>query len=157
MPVPKDAVGSVPRLSFIFCNLFPGRNPRDSDHSPSGRLKNSRLMNIIQTVPRIDCKAFAKCGKKSLAHCRRYKRTDEECAGCRLVRRRERGNYRTLPNGRLTKQCSVCAEWYGIHRFYPRTLKRGEKVYFTFSSECRSCKSRKVSAYQRDKQQLKIK
>ena len=22
-------------------------------------------MNIIQTIPRIDCKAFAKCGKKS--------------------------------------------------------------------------------------------
>ncbi|UVP64293.1 hypothetical protein NXW33_18360 [Bacteroides fragilis] len=30
-------------------------------------------MNIIQTIPRIDCKAFAKCGKKSLSHCRRYK------------------------------------------------------------------------------------
>nr|DAD88024.1 MAG TPA: hypothetical protein [Siphoviridae sp. ctYJD4] len=31
MPVLKDAVGSVPRLSFIFCKPFPGRNPRDSD------------------------------------------------------------------------------------------------------------------------------
>ncbi|MCA5612487.1 hypothetical protein [Bacteroides fragilis] len=87
-------------------------------------------MNIIQTIPRIDCKAFAKCGKKSLSHCRRYKLTDEEC--------------------------SVCGEWYGVHRFYPRTLKRGEKVYFTFSSECRRCKSLKASVYQRNKQQLKI-
>ncbi|MCM0245794.1 hypothetical protein [Bacteroides fragilis] len=113
-------------------------------------------MNIIQTIPRIDCKAFAKCGKKSLSHCRRYKLTDEECAGCELVRRRERGNYRTLSDGHVMKQCSVCGEWYGVHRFYPRTLKRGEKVYFTFSSECRRCKSLKASVYQRNKQQLKI-
>ncbi|KAB5477589.1 hypothetical protein FSA01_15120 [Bacteroides fragilis] len=106
-------------------------------------------MNIPQTIPRIDCKAFAKCGKKSLSHCRRYKLTDEECINCRLVHRRERNNYRTSPDGRLMKRCSICGEWYYFHRFYPRTLNRGEKVYSTFSSECRRCKSLKASTYQK--------
>ncbi|MFK2809838.1 hypothetical protein ACIXWY_24885 [Bacteroides fragilis] len=106
-------------------------------------------MNIPQTIPRIDCKAFSKCGKKSLSHCRRYKLTDEECINCRLVHRRERNNYRTSPDGRLMKRCSICGEWYYLHRFYPRTLNRGEKVYSTFSSECRRCKSLKVSTYQK--------
>lgn len=76
-------------------------------------------MNIIQTIPRIDCKAFAKCGKKSLSHCRRYKLTDEECAGCELVRRRERGNYRTLSDGHVMKQCSVCGEGMAFTGFIP--------------------------------------
>lgn len=91
-------------------------------------------MNIIQTIPRIDCKAFAKCGKKSLSHCRRYKLTDEECAGCELVRRRERGNYRTLSDGRVMKQCSVCGEWYGVHRFLSQSPEERREgiLYFQF-------------------------
>jgi len=30
-------------------------------------------MNVIQSVPRQDCKVFAKCGVKSLSHWRRYR------------------------------------------------------------------------------------
>ena len=37
-------------------------------------------MNIHQTVPRSDCTSFAKCGKHSLAYCRKYGAS--ECGLC---------------------------------------------------------------------------
>lgn len=103
-------------------------------------------MNIRQSVPRVDCKAFAKCGVKSLSHCRRYRDKDEECVCCELVKRRERGNFITTPDGRIRKKCSVCGHFFFLHRFYPRTLIRREKTYYCYSSECRQCKSEKVKA-----------
>ena len=33
---------------------------------------------------RVDCVAFAKCGVKSLSHCRRYRGEDNYCKGCTL-------------------------------------------------------------------------
>ena len=39
---------------------------------------------------RVDCKAFAKCGVKSLSHCRRYRGEDTYCKGCTLIRRKPR-------------------------------------------------------------------
>lgn len=41
-------------------------------------------MNIRQFVPRKDCKAFAKCGFKSLSRCRRYRGEDKTCKGILL-------------------------------------------------------------------------
>ena len=101
-------------------------------------------MNIPQSIPRIDCKKFARCGKKSLGHCRRYRDKDEECSSCQLIYRRQRDNMRTGPDGKMLRRCSICGNWYYLHRFYPKTMKYKEKKYFTYSSECRRCKSAKV-------------
>ena len=46
---------------------------------------------------RVDCKAFAKCGVKSLSHCRRYRGEDNYCKGCTLIRRKPR--YRKFDAG----------------------------------------------------------
>ena len=43
-------------------------------------------MNIHQTSPRSDCTHFAKCGKRSIAYCRRY--GAHECLSCQLVKRK---------------------------------------------------------------------
>lgn len=61
-------------------------------------------MNIYQTVPRIDCVRFAKCNKKSLAHCRKYRNTDSECKTCQLIRKRISNKYQT-ENEVYTKNC----------------------------------------------------
>ena len=44
-------------------------------------------MNVCQSIPRRDCKVFAKCGAKSLSHCRRHRETDEKCKSCTLISR----------------------------------------------------------------------
>ena len=44
-------------------------------------------MSVHSSV-RVDCKAFAKCGVKSLSHCRRYRGEDNYCKGCTLIRRK---------------------------------------------------------------------
>ena len=47
-------------------------------------------MNVCQSIPRRDCKVFAKCGAKSLSHCRRHREIDEKCKSCTLIRRKPR-------------------------------------------------------------------
>ena len=51
-------------------------------------------MNVCQSIPRRDCKVFAKCGAKSLSHCRRHRETDEKCKSCTLIRRKPRNRIR---------------------------------------------------------------
>lgn len=52
---------------------------------------------------RVDCKAFAKCGVKSLSHCRRYRGEDNYCKGCTLIRRKPR-NRKFDAGGREVKK-----------------------------------------------------
>ena len=47
-------------------------------------------MNVYQSIPRRDCRVFAKCGAKSLSHCRRHRGTDGECKNCTLIHRKPR-------------------------------------------------------------------
>lgn len=61
-------------------------------------------MNIHQTVPRSDCTSFAKCGKHSLAYCRRYGAS--ECGPCEIVRRKPRN--RVVVDGVERKLCTRC-------------------------------------------------
>lgn len=111
-------------------------------------------MNVIQSEPRIDCKKYAKCGKKSIAHCRKYRNSDNDCIGCQLIRRRKSDCYKLGPDGRELKRCSSCGEFLPLHRFYPKRIIRGEKVYNILTSACRCCTSRKVIE-QRNKKLIK--
>lgn len=56
-------------------------------------------MNIHQTVPRSDCTSFAKCGKHSLAYCRKY--GVSECGLCEIVKRKPRN--RVMVDGGRTQ------------------------------------------------------
>nr|DAU76588.1 MAG TPA: Stc1 domain [Caudoviricetes sp.] len=96
-------------------------------------------MNIYQTVPRIDCVRFAKCNKKSLAHCRKYRNTDSECKTCQLIRKRISNKYQTENEVYTKKLCSQCGRYLPLHRFYPRTIKRKDKTYHTYTSACKLC------------------
>lgn len=57
---------------------------------------------------RVDCKAFAKCGVKSLSHCRRYRGEDNYCKGCTLIRRKPR-NRKFDAGGREMKNVPIAA------------------------------------------------
>lgn len=96
-------------------------------------------MNVKQSVPRVDCIHFAKCGKKSIAHCREYRETDEECTGCKLIEVRSSKNYKTMNGVVTTKRCSKCGQFLSLHWFYKRYVKKGTKVYHTYSSACKIC------------------
>lgn len=97
-------------------------------------------MNVRQSVPRIDCKAFAKCGVKSLSHCRRYRGGDEECKGCSLIRRKPRNRMHDL-HGREMKRCTRCGKHFYLNRFYDRSVNRNGKIYHFLTSWCRMCLS----------------
>lgn len=99
-------------------------------------------MNIRQTVPRIDCRHFAKCGKKSLAHCRQYRGTAPDCLGCTLIRRKPKN--RVISDGKELKRCTHCGQWLPLYRFYERKIVRGEKIYYSLFSECKFCLSKAV-------------
>ena len=58
---------------------------------------------------RVDCVAFAKCGVKSLSHCRRYRGEDNYCKGCTLIRRKPR-NRKFDAGGREMKKCTHCGQ-----------------------------------------------
>ena len=90
---------------------------------------------------RIDCHAFAKCGNKSLAHCRRYRDKDPECKGCALLVRRV-ANRKYDSNGREMKRCIRCHRYYYFDKFYDFRIKRGGKLYKYKSSRCRMCVTR---------------
>lgn len=96
-------------------------------------------MNIKQSISRIDCVRFAKCGKKSLAHCRKYRETDEECTGCELIKCRSSTKYITSKCGNVLKTCSCCGSYLKLNWFYRRIVKRNNKIYRTYSSACRMC------------------
>ncbi len=49
-------------------------------------------MSVIRSEVRIDCRNFAKCGVKSLSHCRRYRGEDAGCRGCTLIHRKPRNH-----------------------------------------------------------------
>ena len=72
-------------------------------------------MNIHQTVPRSDCTSFAKCGKHSLAYCRKYGAS--ECGLCEIVKRKPRN--RVMVDGVERKVCS---------RFYYSASMTGQSI-----------------------------
>lgn len=89
---------------------------------------------------RIDCKAFAKCGVKSLSHCRRYRGEDDCCKGCTLVRRKPR-NRIFDEQGNEMKKCTHCGKYFYLNRFYLNTVTSHGKKYKCYSSWCRMCTS----------------
>lgn len=97
-------------------------------------------MNIRQFIPRKDCKAFAKCGVKSLSHCRRYRGEDSECSGCTLIRRKPR-NRMCDTYGNEMKMCARCGKYLYLNRFYNITVTSHGKKYHCLSSWCRMCTS----------------
>lgn len=99
-------------------------------------------MNIPQFVPRIDCIHYAKCGKKSLSHCRKYRETDKECTGCALIKMRSSKNYKITDEVDKKRKCSRCGQFLALHWFYKRNIKRGDKTYHTHSSVCKICVSK---------------
>ena len=74
---------------------------------------------------RVDCKAFAKCGVKSLSHCRRYRGED---------------NY--------------CGHYFYLNRFYANTITSHGKKYRCLSSWCRMCMSQVNSERAKQKKGL---
>lgn len=97
-------------------------------------------MNVRQFVPRIDCKKFAKCETKSLAHCRQYRGTAEDCAGCTLIRRKPR-NRMITNDGKELKLCSHCGRHLPLFRFYECRIERNGKTYQILTSWCKQCMS----------------
>lgn len=53
-------------------------------------------MTVFQSVPRKDCKVFAKCGVESLSHCCRYCDEDSDRIGCNLIHRKPRNCLKDL-------------------------------------------------------------
>jgi hypothetical protein len=94
-------------------------------------------MNIHQTVPRSDCTSFAKCGKHSLAYCRKYGAS--ECGLCEIVKRKPRN--RVMVDGVERKVCSRCKRPLLLFCFYDRTIYRNGKVYHIKTSWCKMCVS----------------
>ena len=76
---------------------------------------------------RIDCHAFAKCGNKSLAHCRRYRDKDPECKGCALLVRRV-ANRKYDSNGREMKRCRMCVTRINNERYKTKMIKSRIKL-----------------------------
>lgn len=92
-------------------------------------------MNIHQIVPRSDCTSFAKCGKHSLAYCRRYGAS--ECGPCEIVRRNPRN--RVVVDGVERKLCTRCGRALPLSRFFDRTARRNGKEYHLKASWCKMC------------------
>lgn len=90
---------------------------------------------------RVDCKAFAKCGIKSLSHCRRYRGEDNYCKGCTLIRRKPR-NRKFDAGGREMKKCTHCGHYFYLNRFYANMITSHGKKYQRLSSWCRMCMSK---------------
>lgn len=101
------------------------------------KLNNLLIMNIHQTSPRPDCTHFAKCGKRSIAYCRRY--GEKECISCDLVKRKPRN--RVIVDGVELKLCTHCGKTLPLHRFYNRTVYRNGKSYHLKTSWRRICMS----------------
>lgn len=112
-------------------------------------------MNVHQTVPRSDCTSFAKCGKHSLAYCRKY--GVSECGSCEIVKRKSRN--RVIVDGVERKVCSRCGSLLLLSCFYDRTIHRNGKVYHIKTSWCKMCISednRKRNQRKQDKNELFI-
>ncbi|WP_211458523.1 hypothetical protein [Bacteroides salyersiae] len=92
-------------------------------------------MNIHQTVPRSNCTSFAKCGKRSLAYCRKYGAS--ECGPCETVKRKPRN--RVIVDGKERKTCSRCGNLLLLSCFYDRAIYRNGKVYHIKTSWCKMC------------------
>ena len=79
----------------------------------------------------------AKCGKRSIAYCRRY--GSIECVSCDLVKRKPKN--RVIVNGIERKLCTHCGKLLPLHRFYDRTIYRNDRTYHLKTSWCRLCMS----------------
>ena len=112
-------------------------------------------MNVHQTVPRFDCTSFAKCGKHSLAYCRKYGAS--ECGSCEIVKRKPRN--RVIVDGIERKVCSRCGRLLLLSCFYDRTIHRNGKAYHIKTSWCKMCVSednRERNKRKENKAQLQI-
>lgn len=94
-------------------------------------------MNIHQTIPRSDCTTFAKCGKHSLAYCRRY--GTSECGHCEFIKRKPRN--RIIVDGIERKLCTHCGKALPLSRFFDRVVHRNGKEYHLKTSWCKMCTS----------------
>ena len=94
-------------------------------------------MNVHQTVPRSDCTTFAKCGKRSLAYCRRYGTI--ECGPCEIVKRKPRN--RVIVDGVECKLCTRCGRVLPLFRFFDRIAHHNGKEYHLKTSWCKMCMS----------------
>lgn len=102
-------------------------------------------MNIHQSVPRSDCFTFAKCGKHSLAYCRRYGAA--ECGPCNMVKRKPK--LQVIENGVEKKICAHCGKVLPPYRFYNLTKQYKDKTYHYKSSWCKVCTSKHISEKRR--------
>ena len=105
--------------------------------SETHQTTTEKNMNIHQISPRPDCIYFAKCGKRSIAYCRRY--GAKECVSCNLVKRKPRN--RVIVDGIERKRCTHCGKVLPLHRFYDRIVVRNGKSYHLKTSWCRLCMS----------------
>ena len=113
-------------------------------------------MNVCQSIPRRDCKVFAKCGAKSLSHCRRHREIDEKCKSCTLIRRKPR-NRIIDDSGREMKKCTHCGNYFYLNRFYNRIVVRKGKEYHLLTSGAVCVCHRLIIRGQRRKSDLSIK
>lgn len=105
-------------------------------------------MNIHQTIPRSDCTTFAKCGKHSLAYCRRYGAS--ECDPCNLIKRKPKN--RVIVEGVERKLCTHCRRYLPLSRFFDRIARNNGKEYHLKTSWCKMCMSEAQKERNRSKE-----
>ena len=129
---------TLKRVTFVFVKSVSEKQKRvKALWFRPAYFNSNRNMNIHQTVPRSDCTSFAKCGKHSLAYCRKYGAS--ECGPCEIVKRKPRN--RVMVDGVERKVCSRCKRLLLLSCFYDRTIYRNRKAYHIKTSWCKMCVS----------------
>lgn len=83
---------------------------------------------------------MAKCGLTTLSKCRTQKGNLPECETCSFVTRR--ASLWKMIDQKPHKKCCRCGEFLPLFRFSPKVIKKPNgKVYETYESMCRLCKS----------------
>lgn len=83
---------------------------------------------------------LAKCGLTTLSKCRTQKANLPECETCSFVKRR--ASLWKMIDKKPHKKCCRCGEFLPLFRFSPKVIKKPDgKVYETYESMCRLCKS----------------
>ena len=83
---------------------------------------------------------LAKCGLTTLSKCRTQKANLPECETCSFVTRR--ASLWKMIDQKPHKKCCRCGEFLPLFRFSPKVIKKPNgKVYETYESMCRMCKS----------------
>ena len=83
---------------------------------------------------------LAKCGLTTLSKCRTQNANLPECETCSFVTRR--ASLWKMIDQKPHKKCCRCGEFLPLFRFSPKVIKKPNgKVYETYESMCRMCKS----------------